>query len=193
MVAPVPAQISKPCHTHHARHALPTLFLSPLPAVAGLCFHHFPNPFFCNPFIFTSLQIPRVWGVCAHLSSLRLFALFFESSPFVFNRLQPLFAKHPGGGVFRRSHARPPYPEWVHATSPGWGISPTHSFIASFEGHFPLSFPPRQYRAPIAPLSATPVPRAYCATHLSPPPLPGRTESLFRALPVSQFARWKQQ
>jgi len=128
-----------PCHTtHHAHHALPTLFLSPLPAVAGLCFHHFPNPFFCNPFIFTSLQIPRVWGVCAHLSelcvsvplwqihlfqelaaSLRLFALFFESSPFVFNRLQPLFAKHPGGGVFRRSHARPPYPERVHATSPG--------------------------------------------------------------------------
>src|SRR6266404_5729607 len=88
MVAPVPAQISKlpPCPsaaarrrslphypprtTHHAHHALPTLFLSPLPAVAGLCFHHFPNPFFCNPFIFTSLQIPRVWGICAHLSEL---------------------------------------------------------------------------------------------------------------------------
>ncbi len=29
----------------------------------------------------------------------RLFALFCGPSPFVFNGLQPLFAKHPGGGV----------------------------------------------------------------------------------------------
>jgi len=76
-------------------------------------------------------------------ASLSLFALFFNLSVFVFNRLRPLLPK-PGG----------------------WGTpSPT-----------PL---------PQVILSATPVPRSYCAQRHSLPPLPGRTQTFVRALPVS--------
>jgi len=71
---------------------------------------------------------------------------------------------------------------WVSRTvlrdDPGWGgatsdLSQPHASI----------FQPRASTTVI--LSATPVPRAYCAMYFSPPPLPGRTEPRFRALPVS--------
>ena len=65
MVAPVPAHISKfPPHSPQCaaasllttHHPLPTLFLPPL------CFHTLTNCFSRNPFIFTSIQIPRGCG-----------------------------------------------------------------------------------------------------------------------------------
>jgi len=124
MVAPVPAQISKlrtrlpaaarrrssPLLTTH--DGLHTVFLSPL------CFHTltipFPTtPFFSNPYKTTggvgsgTQGSPRI-SLCAlclcgksiSFKSLRplcrLFALFSALVSFVFNRLQPLFQKHPG-------------------------------------------------------------------------------------------------
>jgi hypothetical protein len=42
---------------------------------------------------------PQVTPFHWFAASLCLFALFFKLPPFVFNRLQPLFAKHPGWGV----------------------------------------------------------------------------------------------
>jgi hypothetical protein len=61
---------------------------------------------------------------------------------------------------------------------PGWGVCSARIFPAI---HCPLLL---CFFPVIA--SATAVPRAYCTKHLSQPPFPGRTESLFRALPVSQ-------
>ena len=129
MVALVPAEIPKfrlplpaaplrrrslPLPTTH--HRLPTLFLSPPPEMAGLCFHTLTNPSSRKPFIFTSTQIPRGCGGCSapdlptfsransfvykRLPPLSpLFALFSEVSSFVFNRLQPPFAKYRGRGI----------------------------------------------------------------------------------------------
>jgi hypothetical protein len=59
----------------------------------------------------------------------------------------------------------------------GWGL------WLAMPSRLALSCAVRRYSV-IA--SATAVPRSYCAKHLSPPPFPGRSESLFRALPVSQ-------
>src|SRR4029077_7543867 len=63
-----------------------------------------PGVWGCRLSIFTSVPVPR-WQVpcsqqvAASLSSLcPLFALFSALVPFVLKSLQPLFAKHPGGG-----------------------------------------------------------------------------------------------
>jgi hypothetical protein len=124
MVAPVPAQIPKlpsrlpaapprrrslPRPTAH--YSLPTLFLPPL------CFHTLTNCFSRNPFVFTLICVapgchpsaslhPHESRVTSHKSRpfilleplCRLFGLFSALVSFVFNRLQPFFPKHPGGG-----------------------------------------------------------------------------------------------
>ncbi len=97
--------------------------------ILALCFHNLTNPFSRNLFIFTSIQNPGGCGgapsisapcplcLCGKshvLSSLpplcRLFALFSAPPSFVFNRLRPLFPKHPGwgGSVRHRSQATKP-------------------------------------------------------------------------------------
>src|SRR6266446_4469506 len=105
--------------THHPQ---PTLFLSPL------CFHILTNCFFPQPlYLDNDPHCPPGVGVQAsnlspnsvpprrclprpcrggksivfmHLLPLsRLFALFSALPPFVFNRLQPLFAKYRGWGI----------------------------------------------------------------------------------------------
>jgi hypothetical protein len=60
---------------------------------------------------------------------------------------------------------------------PGWGVQRAH--LPGYHCTALICF-----SSVIA--SATAVPRAYCTKHLSPSTFPGRTESLFRALPVSQ-------
>src|SRR5229473_2735891 len=101
-------------------YPLSTLFLS------ALCFHNSYELLFPQPLYFDNHpHCPRVWGykppnlspnsvpprrclprpcrggksiVFRHLPPLsRLFALFSALPPFVFNRLQPLSRKHPGG------------------------------------------------------------------------------------------------
>ena len=70
--------------------------------------------------------------------------------------------------------------------TPGWAYPVAHLPSRIFHSRLQPQasiLQPRSSRAVI--LSATPVPRAYCAIHFSPPPLPGRTEPRFRALPVS--------
>src|SRR5260370_40216966 len=59
-----------------------------------------PQPFRC---ILDADHTPRN-QLSPFLSILwSLFALFFHTPPFVFNSLQPLFRKHPGGGTLYKS------------------------------------------------------------------------------------------
>ena len=99
------------------------LCVSALPVAVDLlvlCFQKLTNPFFRNSRVFTSIQNPRAWRhfssavheVVTHRrprttshafsSACRLFcsvyAILPHSRPFVFNRLEPLFTKHPGWG-----------------------------------------------------------------------------------------------
>jgi single-stranded DNA-binding protein len=121
IVAPVSAQISKVCPRPPAvplrrrsvpllttHYPLSTLFLP------ALCFHILTNCFSRNPFILTTIPIAPGCGgtnkstVFRYLPPLSpLFALFFEVSPFVFNRLQPLFAKYRGWGIPNATTAHP--------------------------------------------------------------------------------------
>jgi len=149
MVAPVPPQIKAPSRlpappslrslpvvtTHHL---LPPVFRPPL------CFHALTNPSSRKPFIFTSIQIPGGCGgtslqspsqlvLCGKSIVFRylpplfpLFALFSALPPFVFNRLRPLFLKHPGGGyldprtgrLFDAQNVRQPSATWTWAAHP---------------------------------------------------------------------------
>jgi len=104
--------------------------------------------------------------LCIDLPPLcRLFALFSAFVSFIFNRLQPLFPKHPGGYPrflpnLPQSRCPPPHPEWVDRT-PRVGYLATRyperllrratRLLRVSTGHFPLSLPQRLYRAPIAP------------------------------------------
>ena len=53
------------------------------------------------------LRAPNSFGYKSLRPLSRLFALFFEPPPFVFSRLQPLFAKHPGGGIPNEAVKKP--------------------------------------------------------------------------------------
>src|SRR6266436_580798 len=113
-------------------YPLSTLFLS------ALCFHILTNCFSRNSFILTTIRIAPP-GVGVQTSNLspnsvpprrclprpcrggksivfrrllplsRLFALFSALPPFVFNRLQPLFAKYRGWGI---PNATTEHPRW---------------------------------------------------------------------------------
>jgi hypothetical protein len=128
MVAPVPAQITKPRFPLHAaarrrpllttHHSLPTLFSLPssaprgvnispvlsrfriLPVVTGVCHSSFPTS------DFQTSRHAKSFVCIGSLPLYRLFALFSAFASFVFNRLEPLFTKHPGwGGTPTRPHA----------------------------------------------------------------------------------------
>ena len=80
-----------------------------------LCFHTLTNCFFRNPFVLIFIRIARGCHPLAFLTlrtflppqaptplstgSCSLFALSFRLRSFIFNHLQPLFPKHPGGGI----------------------------------------------------------------------------------------------
>ncbi len=126
MVAPVPAQISKfhprpPAAAHRslpllpALHSLPPLFSSPLPAVAGVVcimwrqylsrsqqLPHTSCRHGVYPFTIPDVQTfgPSNTSTLLFTGACRLFAFFCELPSFVFNRLEPLFQKHPGGGGY---------------------------------------------------------------------------------------------
>src|SRR5229473_5597526 len=96
---------------------------------------------------------PQVTRFHWFAASLRLFALFFKLPPFVFNRLQPLFPKHPGVGypptcrplnfqAFRGSN--PPTFRLPHEPSPSTFV------LRRIE---PILYP--QSYCPCAPLPAT--------------------------------------
>jgi hypothetical protein len=113
MVVPVSAQISKlrpcppyrvaatPTHLHHVASIS-------LPFSAASAY--FPSPRRCYPSLIPSGRLsnapsasrdfPPCQPSCLHrlAASCPLFALFSALVPFVFNRLQPLFAKHPEWG-----------------------------------------------------------------------------------------------
>src|SRR4029077_8515033 len=113
--------------------------------------------------------------VCIGLEPLcRLFALFSALVSFVFNRLQPLFRKHPGWGVSTLTQASESRP--VARTDLYSPCAPASVANAVVQPQARSFAPPESVI-----VSATPVPRAYCAMHLCPPTWSGRTESLFRA------------
>ena|SRR5713226_6651797 len=76
-----------------------------IPSAINSC-AYFPSPRGCTttsslPFNFQLCVSVPLWQIpCSQqfAASLPLFALFSALPSFVFNRLQPLFAKHPGGG-----------------------------------------------------------------------------------------------
>ena len=193
MVAPVPAQISKlpPCPSAAARRrSLPhpprtprtthSLFVAPA-RCGGPLFSSLSKSLFLQPLYFhIPPNPPGVGGLRPSLLFAPLCTLF-RVVALCFQSVAASFRKTPGWGCL---------PTFTRAPS----VSRVGSRNESGVGYLANSLVYREFRGPLPViLSATPVPRAYCATHLSPPPLPGRTESLFRALPVSQFARWKQQ
>jgi hypothetical protein len=122
MVAPVPAQIAKPRFPLHAaarrrpllttHHPLPTLFSLPssasrgvnispvlsgfriLPVATGVCHSSFPTSDFQTSRHAKSFVYIGLLPLC------RLLALFSAFASFVFNRLEPLFTKHPGWGGY---------------------------------------------------------------------------------------------
>jgi len=103
MVAPVPAQISKlPPRLPAAplRHPLLTTPLCALcaPVSATSVLRFFPS---------SGAQASQLF--CLHRTGplCRLFALFPAPVSFIFNTLQPLFKKHPGGGCRDSSLSRP--------------------------------------------------------------------------------------
>jgi hypothetical protein len=125
MVAPVPAQIAKLALPSHAaaprRPRLTTLYslhtpflptssargasipcgltrLRTLPIATGV----YPSPFPSSDF--QSSRHAKSFVCIGLLPLCRLFALFSALASFVFNRLEPLSTKHPGGGT---SHALP--------------------------------------------------------------------------------------
>ena len=121
MVAPVPAQIAKlrfPLHAAARRrplltthHSLPTLFSLPssasrgvnislvlssfriLPVATGVHHSSFPTSDFQTSRHAKSFVCIGLLPLC------RLLALFSAFASFVFNRLEPLFTKHPGWGL----------------------------------------------------------------------------------------------
>ena len=125
VVAPVPAQITKlrlhpravaprrPLLSTH--HSLPTLFLPPSSASRAVNISPVLSSFRVLPAAAevylssskSSLCSPCLCGKSRVLSSLqplvRLFALFSAPPSFVFNRLEPLSTKHPGGGYHNLS------------------------------------------------------------------------------------------
>jgi hypothetical protein len=96
----------------HRRHR--TLHVMPASLLLSTASAYFPSPRGCTskPFPTTDFQALKRTNsfVCIGLPLLcPLFPLFSALAPFVFNRLQPLFPKHPGGGVpLRRALHRQP-------------------------------------------------------------------------------------
>jgi len=95
------------------------LICSALPAEVALCFHTLTNPFFRNPFLFTSMQNPRGCGVeilgtdllfsvlsvpLRQIHSFQAFAASlpsFSASRPLFSIVCSLFSQNTGGGVSR--------------------------------------------------------------------------------------------
>src|SRR5713226_2343995 len=83
----------------------------------------FVSPCLCGKSIFFKSLPP----LCVSLHS-------FSSRRPLFSIGCSLFSQNTRVGVSSDVHTHAlRIPEWVRATSPGWDISPTHSFIASFE------------------------------------------------------------
>jgi hypothetical protein len=85
----------------HRRHRM--LHVMPASLLLSTASAYFPSPRGCTskPLPTTDFQALRRTNsfVCTGLPPLcPLFPLFSALAPFVFNRLQPLFPKHPGGG-----------------------------------------------------------------------------------------------
>jgi hypothetical protein len=79
-----------------------------LPAVAGGTIHHSRRQTFrcafCIECLYGTFRHAKSFVCIGLLPLCRLFALFSALASFVFNRLEPLSTKHPGGGT---SHALP--------------------------------------------------------------------------------------
>jgi hypothetical protein len=110
-----PGNANLPIGVHFRRHMR---HVTPLSLVASVDCAYFPSPRGCTPPSCATTSFPAF----RHANSFafkslpalcRLFALFSAFVSFVFNRLQPLFPKHPGYGV-RFSLPRSPL-----ATRPG--------------------------------------------------------------------------
>src|SRR6266404_5712637 len=73
-----------------------------LPRAQLLCIHIHANPQGCHPCFLAYARMTihklQVYFFQKLAASLSLLPLFFELPSFVFNRLQPLLAKYPGGG-----------------------------------------------------------------------------------------------
>jgi hypothetical protein len=92
--------------------------------------------------LFRAFVSPCLCGKSHVLSSLQpllpLFALFSALPSFVFNRLQPLFPKHPGGGI-PTLPLRASRPRHMRHAAPLSPASPDYGYVPSSRGCTPYA------------------------------------------------------